>query len=404
VTAVAVLGGTEPRAFEVLRDLGCCVIYVEESVPWEFLPLVDVPVEADLDDWEGVAVRLEAQTRRTPIDAVITHVEPRVPLMAYLNDRLGSAARSLDLEAAWNCRDKLRTRERLAAAGVPSPRYRLADGPAEAVAAADEIGYPVVVKPRDGAGGFGVRRCGDVRAVRGAAGRVLRRAAEEERWLQGVIVEEYLEGPELAVQTVGWNGQTEVVSVFEELLSPGPVFVELGYDAPPRITPAEQREVRDVVVAALRALGVDNWITHTQVRLTADGVRLIEVNARRPGGRLVTMTRAVGGIDLLEAAAELALGRRPARHEPQASCALYRSIVFEQAGRLSYETEPAWDDLESAILPIVELDVPPGEPVLPFDHPDGGVYGRILLMGDDRAALERDLVRVRARLALEVVA
>lgn len=401
-TTVALLGGREARPLAVLRELGCRVVYVADSVPWELLPLIDVPVEAHLEDWEEVAARLEAEARRTPIEAVITHTEPWVPLMAYLNRRLNGAPHGLDLEAAWNCRDKLRMRRRLQAGGSPPVRFVHANSAAEAAAAAPGIGLPVVVKPRDGAGGFGVRLCRTRAEVQHAAGHVLERAAAGS-WLPGVLVEEYLEGVELAVQTITWKGQTEVVSVFEELVSAGPVFVELGYDYPPALAPQQHLELEQAVSVALTALGVDNWLSHTQVRRTSRGFQVVEVNARRPGGRLVSMTEAVTGVDLLAAATLMALGRRPSRTAPRARHALYRSIVFGESGRLAYEPEPEWHGLESGLAPIVELDVAPGERVFPLEHPDGGVFGRIVVFGESREAVERDYDRIRRQLALSVV-
>lgn len=51
------------------------------------------------------------------------------------------------------CNDKLRTSAALAAAGVPQPRAVIALSPEEALAAMEELGYPVVVKPPLGSWG-----------------------------------------------------------------------------------------------------------------------------------------------------------------------------------------------------------------------------------------------------------
>lgn len=64
-------------------------------------------------------------------------------------DRTGAIAESIS-------RDKDLTKELLAACGVPVPEGRMVDGPADAWAAAEEIGLPVCVKPYDGNHGRGV--------------------------------------------------------------------------------------------------------------------------------------------------------------------------------------------------------------------------------------------------------
>ena len=401
--SVVLLGGQDVRAFEAVRNLGCRVVYVDESISWDLLPLVDVPLEASLDNWEQVATGLEALARRDRVDAVVTHSESSVPLMAYLNRRLKLPVSSLSLAAAWNCRDKLRTRQGLQKAGLPTVRFQLVNDRTEAVAAARAIGYPVVVKPRDGTGGFGVRLCFRDAEVADAVEVVIQRSADSNHYLPGALVEEYLEGRELAVQTLTWAGKTELVSVLETQVSAGPVFVELGYDFPTRLPCGRIAELSQVVTATIQALGVDNWLTHTQIRLTRDGFKVIEVNARRPGGRLVAMTEAVAGVDLLSAAVMMALGEPPPRPRLRAAHSLYRSIVFEQGGHVDYDPDPSWQGLESDIAPIVEMDVQPGDPVLPYDRPEGGVYGRILLCGSSREALERDYDRIRAQLGLRLL-
>lgn len=398
---VVLLGGRSVREFKVLHELGARIVYLDTEVPVQTIPWVDVGVQADLSEPEAVLALVRQVCDGQPPDAVLTHTEPRIPLMAYLAERLELAGGGLTQDAALNCHDKFRTRGLLRAAGVPCPAAGLALDACDAADLAESLRYPVVVKPRNRSGGFGVRMCGDASHVRDAAARIL--GEQVPGALPGVIVEQYVRGPEYAVQTITIDGATEVLTVFAQQVTCPPVFVELGYDYPAGLRPDQHAELTGVVTEALDALRVTNWISHTQVKASADGFCVIEVNARRPGGRLAEMTDAVSGLDMVRAASELALGRPVSRGEPKAGYASYRSIVTDRPGTLLYNARLDLDALSSPIPPIIEVDIPSGDPVLPVDDPGGGVYGRIVAFGDSPAQVASDLRVINDALRLEVV-
>ncbi|HWO67128.1 MAG TPA: ATP-grasp domain-containing protein [Umezawaea sp.] len=394
-TTVVLIGGRAHREFQALHDLGYRILYLDKRVPLHLMAWVDVPVDVDTDDWDLVAKVVRAQLDGEVPAAVLTHVEPRIPLMAHLAEHLLPEGRGLTTTAARNCRDKWHTRKVLTEAGLPVPRYGLAEATREAAQIARDIGFPVVVKPRDGAGAFGVRRCETVAEARIAAGNVLDEASPDA--LSGVLVEEYLDGPEYAVQTITRGGKTRVLSVFRQHMTEPPVFVELGYDYPSGLSDDELRTLELLVTSVLDALGVDDWVSHTQVRLCADGFRVVEVNARRPGGRLVEMTEAVSGVDMVDAVSRLALGLPVEEGEPRALLARYRSVVFDEAGTLLYQAPSS-----SAFPSIVEMEVPSGDQVQPVDHPEGGVYGRTLVFADSVEDLDEAERQARGALDLRV--
>ena len=90
------------------------------------------------------------------------------------------------------------------------------------------------------------------------------------------------------------------------------------------------------------------------------------------------------------------------RRPPAASQVRYRCVVFDRGGRLSYDPAALREDDGTGTAPVVSLDVDPGDAVLPVDHPDGGVYGRIVVCGDTVEEVETQLAAVRADLALRL--
>ena len=86
-----------------------------------------------------------------------------------------------------------------------------------------------------------------------------------------------------------------------------PPFRETGRFWPSPLAPQEERQVRDLARRAVGALGVRIGLTHTEIRLTPAGPRIIEVNGRIGGG-IYDFGREAAGVDLIETAARLAMG------------------------------------------------------------------------------------------------
>ena len=395
---VAVLGGR--RSLEILKQLGYRVALVNAEIPLELTLLADVPIEVDLGDWDAVVSQLLRVQRSTPVEAVVTQMDSLVPLAGYLREQLHLST-GISFKAALNCRDKARTRAALEAAGVPSAAFRVVESVEDALAAASLIGYPVIVKPRDAASGAHLMLCRTAEEVKTAAARIF------ETGRSSALLEEFLEGEELVVFAYRSGGRTELVSCLDVQVGPPPKFVKLGAQQPSRISAQRLDAVRDVTERCLAALELDNWVATVQLMLTASGPRIIEVNPRVPGGQMVELIIETTGFDPTRLSLEVALGRVPFRDRPTVRQAWYRCLTFDQAGRLYYraeaETEPV-PGLHGPRQPVVELDVAPGEFVLPINHPRGGVFGRIILFGDSDEQLAHDFERVLGALSLRLEA
>jgi biotin carboxylase len=86
-----------------------------------------------------------------------------------------------------------------------------------------------------------------------------------------------------------------------------PPFRETGNFWPPAIDHGEAERIGSLATRALAALGVRSGITHTEIKLTPDGPRIIEVNGRLGGG-IAELAQWAGGCDLITVAGRLALG------------------------------------------------------------------------------------------------
>lgn len=300
-----------------------------ERYPWVAHDAVDI-VLTDTSDADAVTRALRAASGDSAaLAGVVTSSEYFAIIAAKAAAQLGLPGP--DPAAVARCRDKRSQRSALASGGVPVPAFAAAGTPEEAAVAAAVIGFPVVVKPADGTGSRGVRLCRDAAEVHDHAAGLLASGRDErgQAAVPAVLVEEYVSGPELSVETFG----TEVVGVTAKHLGPPPSFVETGHDFP-AVASLGGEPAGSVAVAALEALGLGFGPAHTEVRLGSRGPVVIEVNPRLAGGRIPTLVRLATGIDLVAATVDAAIGRPAPLSEPGPGHASIRFLVCDRAGRV----------------------------------------------------------------------
>ncbi|GLW55013.1 hypothetical protein Kpho01_30240 [Kitasatospora phosalacinea] len=306
------------------RDLHHYLRAAPDERPHPLLAAGNV-LTADTNDPAALLPHVERLHAALGFDGVLSSCDYYLPTVAALADRLGlPGPRPEAVRDA--CRKDL-TRARLAAAGVPGPRSALGREPAELLDAAAEIGYPLVAKPVDLCAGMFVRQIADERELLDALAALAAFPvnARGQRREPAVLLEELLTGPEVSVETVTSDGVTHVVGVTGKTIGGAPAFVETGHLFPADLAPALAAAAADTAVAAVRALGLDQVVAHTELKLTPDGPRVVEVNPRPAGNRITELVRRVTGVDLAAACVDVALGRRPdltARDTGTASAAI----------------------------------------------------------------------------------
>jgi biotin carboxylase len=274
---------------------------------WQHRYLSDSTI-ADLADPNAIALAVSALAGDAAEAGLLTWDETVLEATAQAAEKLGLP--HMSAQAAARCRDKYATRTLLEQAGLASVRHRLVSSAQEAIQCAESFGYPVVVKPRALAGSLGVALAEDAAAVHRAFA-----LAESSRFADlptghGVLVEEYLDGPEISVDSVVFEGQADCVHVARKRLGFEPYFEEVGHLVTEWYHEPWAQPVRELVVQTHHVLGVTHGVTHAEIRLTREGPRLVELNGRLGGDLIPFISAMATGMDLVAAAAELALGRR----------------------------------------------------------------------------------------------
>ncbi len=216
---------------------------------------------------------------------VFSYDETLVVTTALIAERLGLPG--LTFRGADNCRNKHNTRRLLTAAGLPQPQFAYVTGADEALATADSFGYPVVLKPRGMGASIGVIKVDGPEGVR-AAFEVADAASRggNSDYEGGVLVEECVMGPEISIDGTVFDGDWNPLFLARKEVGLAPYFEETGHTVSATDPLLADPELLRVLKAAHRELGIGHGITHTEVKLTARGPVIIEVNARL-GGDLI---------------------------------------------------------------------------------------------------------------------
>lgn len=251
-----------------------------------------------------------ASRHRERFAGVITYWETRVVAVAEIALAFGLTASPV--AAVRACRDKYLGRQLLKAAGVPQADSLAIASLDEARAAASQIGFPVVIKPRALSSSSGVmlaRTPAEVAVAYQHAS--LAWFAGVPSYPQPILVEEYLDGPEISVDSVCRDGYVTPLFIARKRLGFPPAFEETGHIVWADDPLFADEAVREVLQDAHTALGLTAAMTHTELRLTRTGPKVVEVNARTGGGLIPYLGQIATGIDLGLVAADLATGADP---------------------------------------------------------------------------------------------
>ena len=309
VAVVYDLGAAGPREVAEAADDLADVVFVTDTTNPHCLQMLDVlTTTAPTVDLANGFDKATAILRREGIGGITTFSESMVRITARLAQECGLPFHSP--RTAEFLTDKALQRPRLNAAGVTPLAHVVIDDLTELASAVAVTGLPAVVKPRMGQASAHTYRCDDLddvqalQADRSLATRmwvieemlVGRSRPPDEAWL----------GDYISVETAVAGNILWHYMVTDKLPLTEP-FRETGDVLPSSLSDAEQERAREVAAAAISALGIRIGLVHTELKLTTDGPKVIEVNGRL-GGDLGRLLRHGAQFDPVRLALEIALG------------------------------------------------------------------------------------------------
>lgn len=249
--------------------------------------------------------------REIEIDGILTlATDMPVRTVAAVAEELGLSA--IGIENSMKATDKALMREAFKEKGVPCPCFFTANNENEFIQAVNEItkrGYKCIVKPVDNSGSRGVNLLSkfDKESLEQAY-----KYSKDSSKSGKVIVEEYMEGPEVCVETLSVDGVCYPIQITDKLTTGAPYFVEMGHSQPSQLSIEDQEDIKRVAIAANMAIGNYNGSSCTEVKMTKEGAKVVEVGARLAGDYMTSdLVPLSTGISMIESIIKIALGERP---------------------------------------------------------------------------------------------
>jgi biotin carboxylase len=374
-----VLVGHRSAALRSARRLGVEVIRVDASPPRTRTGVVAhlawPTAASDPAAWRALATELPERER---IAAVIAVTEAAVVPAARLREAL--ALDGMDVATALRCTDKLAMKTAIRDAGLRCADFLPCEPGLARSTLIEALGLPLVLKPRTGSGGRGHRMIGEAREL-------------PDPLPAGFLAERFVHGTELSSEALLLRGEvlftnaTEYLRVRESNVVPAPLTTEQA-----ALLDAFHR-------AALRALGVHQGVTHTEIFLGSDGPVFGETAVRPPGGHIMRLIELAYGFDAWRVWLEIQLGVCP-ELETRARRVAGAWVLHEGAGRVHAIT-----GLEAArALPgvkVAHLRVSVGDRVGPRLG-SGDEIGHLIVVGRDRDDVAARLSAARAALRIEM--
>ena len=238
--------------------------------------------------YSSIEASVLASHRQQPFDAILCLLDIRLIEASKLAKSLG--LRYLNETSAALLRDKFNVRSKLKSHGIEQPEFKLATTNPEVMAAIDQVGLPLLMKPSDGYGSQNIlvlENPEDLDLARETLQHVLPISSDYGLGVRSndrLLIERYMHGTLIGCDTFTLNGQHQLLGIHEKLMFSPPSFAIRGGCFMPNL--GEWKPLEAYIFSILDAVEFDCGATHIEIMLTDAGPRLIEINPRLVGAKL----------------------------------------------------------------------------------------------------------------------
>ena len=300
---VLILGAglMQKPSIEAAGELGYKTPVVDANKNAVCVPFADVFVQIDLKDREKIADL--AMSYGDKLKAVFTAGTDFSASVSYVAQKCGLISHSF--EAAMNASNKVLMRKCFREKGVPSPDFvEVSESEIETLSSDDSVLFPKVVKPVDNMGARGCRLVRNKSEFEPA----LRDAVAFSRTGKA-IVEDYMKGMEFSIDALVHEGNVTITGFADRHIFFDPYFIEMGHTMPSSVSEAVKKNVVDVFVKGVKALGLTEGVAKGDVKYTEKGAMIGEIAGRLSGGYMSGWTYPyASGVNLTMEAMKIALG------------------------------------------------------------------------------------------------
>ena len=293
-------------AIEKAKEMGLDVVVVDmnpNAIGFE-IPGIKKEIISTID----VPAIIEA-AKRHQIDGIMT-LATDMPMrsVAAVAEQMGLVG--IDKDTAVKATNKAEMRKALQKAGVPIPKFFVVSNEEEYKEAVKEFDVPFIVKPADSSGSRGIFEVIDITNAE-----LVKKAYEYCKpysKVGDVVVEEYMNGPEVSVETLTINGVCHVIQITDKLTTGAPHCVEMGHSQPTKHSDEIASRIAEIAKEANKAIGIKNGPSHTEIIVTSQGPKVVELGARLGGDNITThLVPLSTGVNMVECCIKIALGEMP---------------------------------------------------------------------------------------------
>lgn len=293
-------------AIEKAREMGLDVVVVDmnpNAIGFE-VPGIKKEIISTID----VPAIIEA-AKRHQIDGIMT-LATDMPMrsVAAVAEQMGLVG--IDKDTALKATNKAEMRKALQKAGVPIPKFFVVSNEEEYKEAVKNFDVPFIVKPADSSGSRGIFEVIDITNME-----LVKKAykyCKPYSKVGDVVVEEYMNGPEVSVETLTINGVCHVIQITDKLTTGAPHYVEMGHSQPTKHSDEIAFSIAEIAKAANKAIGIKNGPSHTEIIVTSQGPKIVELGARLGGDNITThLVPLSTGVNMVECCITIALGGKP---------------------------------------------------------------------------------------------
>lgn len=243
--------------------------------------------------------------RKAKIDGICTIAsDVAAPTVAYIANKLGLVGN--DYDAAVRANNKYLMRDAFVKGSVHCPKYTMISVPTfETNEVLKDFQLPLIVKPSDRSGSLGVNKVCSISDFEPAV-----KAAMEVSFKKQVMVEEFIEGREISVEFISYNGVHYPLQITDKVTTEAPHFVELEHHQPSSLSEEQFNTIYNITKRALDSLGLTNGASHSEYKITKEGrICIMEIGGRMGGDFIGSdLVRLSTGYDFVKGVLDVAIG------------------------------------------------------------------------------------------------
>lgn len=376
---------------EKARQMGLRTLVVSIPGPYPGFRLADEVLYLNTRDEEGVL----AAARTRHVDAIVTTgTDVAVRTIGRVCDELGLPG--ISHGAACKLTDKAQMKRAFWEGGVSTSAFRVVRDASEALAAAEELGFPVMMKAVDVSGSRGISKVASKEELLAAFERS-RAASQADHY----IVEQVAQGTEIGLEAFVWHGQVRLCLPHTKYVyRAGGTTIPVGHGFPYPCSPKVAWALREEVDKIVAATAADNCAINADLFVDEEGrVSIIEAGGRCGATTIPELVELHTGIDYYRQMIRCALGEEPelspSRHDPCIGMLLH----VDRDGTITSLDQEAIRQIAVARGARVSLDYGVGSQVHAM-HNGTDRIGQIIMRTPSREDVERVAREVLAQVRI----